>query len=212
METKWQPFYLCGIIASITFTVFTLISLVLYPTPFSPFYEWMSNLGNINLNPSGALIFNFGCIITGIILLPFIFSFYRWISEVRWKKIFIIVSIILGIFASISLIGIGLFPETSIKLHTIFASEIFESTLFIILFMILALHHHPKFKRTIAYWGIVAILTDLMFGVMLSLPWYQTSLANFHPQVPLPIFEWVSVFTFLIWIAMMSYTMYLKRL
>lgn len=212
MSSKWIQVYLLGIFAFIVFTASALISSLLYPIPYSPLYEWISNLGNYNLNPSGALIFNLGCVITGILLLPFVVSFYRWISDVRWKRIFIIVGIILGILASISLVGIGLFPETSINLHVIFATEIFESLLFIILFMTLAVYHHPKFMRFIAYWGVVAISTDLIFGIILSLPQFQNALGSFHPNLPIPILEWASVYTSLIWIAIMSINMYKKRL
>ncbi|WP_048190847.1 hypothetical protein [Methanobacterium sp. SMA-27] len=50
-----------GLMAVIVFTVFTFTSLVLYPTPYNPLYAWLSNLGNIYLNPSGSIFFNLGC-------------------------------------------------------------------------------------------------------------------------------------------------------
>ena len=55
----------------------------------------------------------------------------------NWSKILLLIGIILGIFASISLIGVGVFPETYIKLHVLAASGVFGSLFLIIIFLII---------------------------------------------------------------------------
>ena len=143
MIFKWSSFNILGLLAVFVFTFFTFISVAFYPTHFNPLYDWLSNLGNINLNPSGALFFNWGCIMTGLILIPFIVSLYRWNPIKKWSKISLMIGIILGFFASISLIGVGVFPETRINLHVLAASGVFGSLLFIIIFLSIALFNHP---------------------------------------------------------------------
>ncbi len=212
MNSKWSSFNILGILAVSVFTILTIISVELYPTPYNPLHDWLSNLGNVNLNPSGALFFNWGCIITGLILIPFIASLYRWNPPKKWSKILLLLGISLGIFASISLIGVGVFPETQIKLHVLAASGVFGSLIFIIIFLSIALFKHPKFIHLVAYWGTIAVLIDLSFVVILSLPHYENVFADFHPIVPIPGIEWASVFFSLFWVGLLSFNMSRKKI
>ncbi len=212
MSFKWSLFNILGLLAVFVFTIFTFISVLLYPTPYNPLYDWLSNLGNINLNPFGALFFNWGCVMTGLILIPFIASLYRWNPPKKWSKIFLMMGIILGVFASISLIGVGVFPETRINLHVLAASGVFGSLLFIIIFLSIALFNHPKFSHLIAYWGVIAVLIDLSLVIILSLPKYENVISVFHPTVPIPGIEWASVFSSLIWVGLLSFNMRRKKI
>jgi len=208
MNTKNIYLDLLGLVALIVFTIFTFISVAFYPIHYSLIFDWLSNLGNINLNPVGAMFFNLGCIITGIILIPFILNLYRWKPSEIWSKFLVVLAIILGIFASISLIGVGVFPETHIKLHVLAASGVFESLFLIVILMTLALFKNPNFMRAVAYIGVCAVVFDLLFVILLSLPQYKDLLATFNPVVPIPGLEWAAVFTSLIWIGALSYNMY----
>jgi hypothetical membrane protein len=210
MSFKWYSFNIIGLLTAFIFTIFTFISVALYPTPYNPLYDWVSNLGNINLNPFGSLFFNLGCIITGLILIPFIISLYQWNPSKIWSKIFLMIGIILGVFASISLIGVGVFPETNINLHVVAASGVFGSLFIIITFLSIALFNHPKFIHMIAYWGIIAVLIDLSLIIILSL--HENALTSFHPTMPIPGIEWASVFSSLIWVGLLSYNMRRKRI
>jgi hypothetical membrane protein len=81
---------IAGIIGFAIFTVFTLTSFFLYPTTYNPLYDWLSNLGNINLNPLGALFFNWSCIISGVTLILFFVGLYAWRPQKKWSKILLI--------------------------------------------------------------------------------------------------------------------------
>lgn len=212
MNYKGVYLNLLGLIAFAFFSVFTLTSLALYPTTYTPLYDWLSNLGNIFLNPNGAIFFNLGCIISGLILIPFIINFHRWNPTRRYQKILVYSVIVLGIYACISLIGVGLFPETNIKMHIIAASGVFGTLFLMIILLSIALKEHPQFMRKVLYWGVIAILTDLIFVILLRLPQYHDALADFNPTIPLPGLEWASVYTSLIWIALLSFNMYQKRI
>ena len=48
----------------IIFCTFLALSVARYPGGFSPLDDWISDLGNTNLNPEGAGIFNTGCMIS----------------------------------------------------------------------------------------------------------------------------------------------------
>ncbi len=211
MNLKWSISSITGITAFIVFTLFTFTSTFLYPTPYTPLYDWLSNLGNINFNPMGAMFFNWGCIITGVIMIPFFIGLYIWKPLKKWSKILLVIGIILGIFASISLIGVGVFPETHIKQHVMAAAGVFGSLFIIIILLSISLFKHPKFMHYVAYWGIFAIFIDISFKIIIGLPQYKDALADFNPTVPIPGLEWAAVFSSLIWVFLLSLNMLLRR-
>ncbi len=180
-----------GLMAVIVFTVFTFTSLVLYPTPYNPLYSWLSNLGNIYLNPSGAIFFNLGCILSGIIMIPFFAGLYEWKPIKKLSKILLILGMLLGIYASISLIMVGIFPETHLQQHLLAAAGVFGSLFIIIILLSVALFNHPKFIRLIAYYGIIPIIIDIIFQFISK---GNNLLANFQQTIPVPGFEWAAVF------------------
>jgi len=59
-----------GIAVIVLYCVFTFSSWALYPTAYSPVTNWLSDLGNSTNNPHGAILYNLGCILTGIALFP----------------------------------------------------------------------------------------------------------------------------------------------
>ena len=148
MELKYHKYSLSsitGLVAVVVFTVFTFISLALYPVPYNPLYEWLSNLGNINLNPIGSYFFNWGCILTGLILIIFFVGLYNWKPVKTLSKIFLIIGMGLGILASISLIMVGVYPEIYIQQHLIAAAGVFILLFIIIIFLNMALfYNHIK--------------------------------------------------------------------
>jgi len=211
MNFKWSLSSITGIMAFFIFIVFTFISVAFYPTPYTPLYDWLSNLGNINFNPVGAAFFNWGCIITGLILIPFFVGLYQWKPVQKWSKVFLAIGMILGVFASISLMAVGIFPETHIKQHLMAASGVFGSLFIIIILMSVSLFKHHKFMHVVAYWGVVSILIDISFKIIITFPQYKDALADFNPTVPLPGLEWAAVFSSLIWVLLLSLNMLIKK-
>lgn len=200
-----------GMLALVVFSIFVLISALLYPTPYTPLYDWLSNLGNADLNPSGALFFNWGCIITAIILILFFTCLYRWNPISKRNKLLLFLGIFFGIFACISLIGVGIFPETHIQMHVLAASGVFGSLFIIIILLSTALFNHPKFMHIVAYWGIIAVLINISFVTVMLIPQFKGSLGNFHPTLPIPGLEWACAFSSIIWIGLLSYNMWKKN-
>jgi hypothetical membrane protein len=197
-----------GLMAVIVFTCFTFISLSLYPTSYNPLYAWLSNLGNINLNPSGAKFFNWGCILSGIIMIPFFAGLYKWKPIKKLSKILLIFGMVLGIYASISLVMVGVFPETHLQQHLIAAAGVFSSLFIIIIFISVALFNNPKFIRLIAYYGIIPVVIDLTFLFLLK---GNSSLASFYQTIPVPGLEWACVFASTVWVGFLAINMLIKK-
>ncbi|MEM2118021.1 MAG: hypothetical protein QW386_03255 [Candidatus Bathyarchaeia archaeon] len=70
--SKWPMSCIAGIAVIVLYCIFTFSSWALFPTPYNPVDNWLSDLGNSNYNPSGAILYNIGCVLTGIALFPFL--------------------------------------------------------------------------------------------------------------------------------------------
>jgi Protein of unknown function (DUF998) len=202
---KWFSNPASGMAAFVIFTVCTLTAVALYPTPYNPLYDWLSNLGNVNFNPVGAYFFNGGCILTGIVMVPFFISLRSWYDDVAWRKVLVIVGQAAGIFTAIALIEVGIFSETHIAEHMLAAGLLFKSLFILLILFNIALFRHPAFMHGLAYYGLLVILIDLSFVWILFR--YKDILGQFTPTMPVPGLEWTTVFASLAWIGALSWIM-----
>ncbi|HEY4914411.1 MAG TPA: hypothetical protein VIJ91_10910, partial [Candidatus Dormibacteraeota bacterium] len=81
MNRTWKrvlPAYLAAA-GVVVYVVFAVLAFSRYPADFSPMNNnWLSDLGNRNLNPRGADFYVWGCITAGVILGAFFLSLTPW--------------------------------------------------------------------------------------------------------------------------------------
>jgi len=172
--------------------VFTFSSWALYPTSYNPVDNWLSDLGNSSYNPSGAILYNVGCILTGIALFPFFGGLYRWYMNEKWRKASLIVKQIIGFLAAFSLIMIGVFSEGYGILYSLWSSIFFFLNLIVLVLLGVALFTHPKYMKPIAFYGFIVAAINMLFVLV-----YRN-----------PMFEWFTVFTALGYVGLLVYNMF----
>jgi hypothetical membrane protein len=188
---KWPISSFAGIAVIVIYCVFTFSSWALYPTAYNPVANWLSDLGNSTNNPNGAILYNLGCILTGIALFPFFVGLYKWYTEEKHKRTSIVVTQIVGCLAAFSLIMIGVFSEDSGWLHSLWSQVFFLLNLAVLFAVGIALFTHPRYIRAIAYYGFIVAAINLM---LIFIP-------------GLPLLEWFTVFTALGYVSLLSYNM-----
>jgi hypothetical membrane protein len=189
---KWPVSCIAGIVVIILYCTFTFTSLALYPTPYNPASNWLSDLGNSSFNPSGAVLYNTGCILTGIALFPFFLGLYEWFTNETWRKIMLVVTQTIGSLAAFSLIMVGVFSEDFMSLHTTWSSVFFLLNLTVLVLLGATLFTHAHYMKPIAYYGFVVAAINLLFVLA-----YNT-----------PLFEWFTVFTALGYVGLLVYNMF----
>jgi hypothetical membrane protein len=168
--------------------------LALYPTPYTPVNNWLSDLGNSKGNPSGAIFYNAGCVLTGIALFPFFGGLYKWYTNEKTRKIVIMIGQAIGFLAASSLMMIGVFSENYGNIHVLWSSIFFILNFIVIVLISSVLYTHPSYIRPISYYGFIVALINLLFLLV-----YDN-----------PIFEWFTVFTALGFVGLLSYNMFRK--
>lgn len=184
---------LAGVAVIILYCVFTFSSWTLFSTTYSPATNWLSDLGNSSptYNPRGAILYNLGCILTGIALFPFFIGLYKWHTDEKWRKMSLFISQAVGCLAAFALVMIGVFSEDSGSLHSLWSEVFFLLNLAVLVLVGASLFTHPRYVRAIAYYGFTVAAINLAF-VFVS---------------DMPLLEWFTVFTALGYVGLLTYNM-----
>ncbi len=182
----------------IIFCSFLALSAARYPGGFSPLDGWISDLGNTNLNPEGAGIFNTGCMIAGVPLITFYIGLYRWYSPELWRNLMVGGVQVAGIASGIALMMVGYYPEIFTAEHYLWAGVFFVSTFLALLLANAALLMHLRYSKWTAIIGLIAVSVLAVF------------IAGQAASVSYPIFEWIAVALSLAWMAAMAIDTYVS--
>jgi hypothetical membrane protein len=186
---KWPINSVSGVAVIVLYCVFTFSSWALYPTSYSPVTNWLSDLGNSTYNPTGAVLYNLGCILTGIALFPFFIGIYKWYTTEKWRKGALLITQAIGCMAAFALIMIGVYSEDAGALHTLWSTGFFLLNLVVLILAGVSLVTHPQHIKAIAGYAFAVAIINLMF-VLVS---------------DTPLLEWFTVFTALGYVALLSY-------
>ena len=190
---KWPLSAIGGVLVTIIFCAFTLVSIAFYSTPFSPFDNWLSDLGNPTLDPAGSIFFNAGCILTALAMIVLMAGLGKWDANGR-KKTMLATGQACGVLSAIALMMIGIFTEGT-PLHGTMSITFFSLLFLFLVFTNIAIFSDPRYLRWIGYYALLAIVIDLVF--------MYTYFAYAHNT----IWEWLAVFSALLWVAMVSYNL-----
>lgn len=184
---------IAGVAVIVLYCAFTFSSWALFSTTYNPVNNWLSDLGNSSssYNPSGAILYNLGCVLTGIALFPFFIGLYKWYTDEKWRKISLMISQVVGCLAAFALIMIGVFSEDSGSLHSLWSNVFFLLNLVVLVLVGASLFTHTRYMRAIAIYGFVVAAVNLAFLLVADTP----------------LLEWFTVFTALGYVGLMAYNM-----
>jgi len=126
------------VIAISLYVLCTIASAVFFTKPFSPLGNWINDLGNYDFNSHGAIIYNAGVVIAGLLLIPFVASFATWHIGPKWSMYTLIGAGISGLGLCFGLIALGLLSENS------------------------GIIENVRFKMWIFVWGLLAFLLNVV--------------------------------------------------
>ena len=181
-----------GILAPIFGFAFIGLAIASYPE-----FSWLDNaLSDLGVVPGvTSSLFNFGLLLSGLATFNFAAALFTFQGDRILGKIGSAVFIL----ASLSLMGIGVFPENVRPFHFIFSVAFF--TLMPIALLMIAAHYAISRRKR------VAVFT-LLVAVAAASPWVLLSLVQYVPGVAIP--ELVSALAGAAWTMTVGYKMLKK--
>jgi hypothetical protein len=183
----------CGIAALAIYVSCTLAAAFQYPAHYNPFANWISNLGNYEKNPSGALIYNSGAALAGLLLMPLFVSLMAWYKLVKKNRYLYLGAEIFGLIAAFGMVMHAVFQEGTF-LHLLWAILCFGSLVVVLVLANAALIRNPKFDKKIGYYGFIAALVGLIF--------FMLFMAVDKPPI---IMEWAAAYSGFLWVLLFSF-------
>ena len=179
-----------GFAAFVFYCIFTILAIQRFPGYFSATQHYLSVLGNVNKNPSGAIFYNRGVMLTGLSLLIFYVGFVIWNALQERRKILLAI-LIFGSMNGFSIFMSAVYPEVpDYQKHFTWSLLIFIAFIpFLILFS-LYLRRYSGLNKIISYSGFGLAAYNLVF-VLYALTEGTTSGS---------LLEWISVFSYIGWI------------
>jgi hypothetical membrane protein len=152
--------------------------------------NWLSDLGNPILNPTGAFVYNLGCVLAGICLVFFCFGLNIWNDGDNKRKNLLSIAQVTGILSALLLIVSALFPlGTHTPIHSISGkAHIFFAGFFLTFSATVSLRP-PHGSIWLAFFGFLAAVVNFCYGAFLH--------AVF-------IAEWAAIGMFILYVLLLS--------
>ncbi len=182
--------FVSGLIAVLGYLFFTIIAYSQYPLPFSPTTNWLSDLGNVDLNPDGAIFYNIGIILTALMLLVFFLGLSAWkISENRVQRVMLSLAQVFGVTGALCMMMSAIFPINNFKIHSLLSTSLYISLSTGFIFSVAALRYH----KSIPVWLLILGISTAPLVI----------LTKFIPTMY--VLEWIIVLIFLVYVSVVGY-------
>jgi hypothetical membrane protein len=176
--------FVTGLCAIMCYLALALLAFAHYPLPYSLLNNWLSDLGNPDLNPAGALFYNIGIVATAVLLPLFFLGLSRWKMENnRIQRLMLLITQGFGILGAIAMLISGLYPINSPALHGFFSACLYILLGTAFAFSVAALRYHATCPRWLLIAGALTALVDMLYGVfhaVYMLEWVTTGMLLYY--------------------------------
>jgi hypothetical membrane protein len=155
-DEKKQPLsFITGILGILCYLLFTVLAYSHYPLPYSPTTNWLSDLGNPNYNPQGAIFYNIGIISTALLMMLFFLGLSVWkIEGKRVQIIMLLLAQVFGILGALCMILSAIFPINIMDVHSFWSTSLYIMLSTGFVFLADALRYNQKVPTWLIILGI----------------------------------------------------------
>lgn len=163
-----KHFPLWGLVASLVGLVFILTPQLFYVgaegEAYSMFNHAVSELGELGVSEL-AWMFNFGMCLAGILFIPFMVGLGLYIDNIISK-----IAAIVGVYSSVSIVLVGLYPMNYLYEHSVVAISFFLSGMVMTLLWAIAIlaQKEAKIHKGLSLGGFINMT---IFALFLYGPW-----------------------------------------
>jgi hypothetical membrane protein len=174
MKTSQPVSFLASLMTCLVYVLFTFIAFSQFPGAYSPSNNWLSDLGSIDLNPKGAVFYNTGIILTGILLGLFFLGLSKWkIPASRVQNVMVEVTRWFGLLGCFAMVMSAIYPINHVAEHHVLSISLYILLGTAFMFSVFAFRYHPTLPRWILVFGVVTAMVDIASGIFQSFYWLE---------------------------------------
>jgi hypothetical protein len=179
-----------GIVVLVLYIGLAVAARFYYPSSFGPATNWLSDLGNRNLNPDGAIFYRLAGMLGGVILALFFAGLADWYRGLRSKpRVFMTIAQVFGVLTSFAFAMTGYFSEDMIVPHSFWSIANYICFGTAAFFVGFALLYNKTVPLAFSVFCFVLAAVDIASGVFGKTYWL----------------EWLVVAMLLLFVASVSY-------
>ena len=192
---RWPWGTIFGFAVAGFYIAFTILAITRFPRTVSPLDTYLSMLGNAELSPEGASFYKLAMILTGLAEVPFFIAICGVYSQ-HSSKWLLNIGLLAGLVNGFAVLMTGVYAQhVNMNAHVFWSYVIFYSFLPLLLAFSLAFWGMRGASKYIGLSGFIVCAIDIFFlAALLS--------GQIFPLGS--ILEWVSVFSYLAWVALIS--------
>lgn len=180
-----------GVLGVVLYITFTIISISFFPGEFRAIDDYLSVLGNSNLNPAGAIFYNIGIYCAAFLVFIFFLGFGLSKRNDERKKLLITITVV-GILNALAIAMSGIFPEAkNYDVHFVSSLSIFITLIPLFILLSIYLLRNGIISKILAISGFVLAVFNTFFVIYVLTIGTSTG----------SIIEWISVFSYNGWVA-----------
>jgi hypothetical membrane protein len=180
MKRHYSLSFVTGMLALVCYLAFAFLAFSRYPLTYSPLSNWLSDLGNANLNPNGAFFYNIGIVATAGAVLLFFLGLSEWkLRNNRGQNLMLFVTQGFGILGALAMLMSGFYPMNFLALHSFFSTCLYILLGTAFAFSVAALRYYATYPRWLLIVGASVALVALLYGIFHTvtvLEWVTTAL------------------------------------
>ena len=187
---KFRPLSsIASILIVLCYLTFAILAYIQFPLPYSPLTNWLSDLGNVDLNPHGAFLYNIGIISTAVLLVPFFLGLLIWkMQKNKIQNIMLFLTMGFGILGSICMMLSAVFPINFYKTHAFWSTSLYVTLSTAFIFSVAAFRYHQKFPRWLLFLGSLTAVAVILSIFMMKVY----------------VLEWITVLLFLVYVCLVG--------
>lgn len=164
-----------GILSVACYVTFSILAFKRYPFPLSPTTNWLSDLGNPLFNPSGAILYNTGIVVTALILMLFFIGLsVLAINEKSAHVIIFRITQVMGVLGSVAMVMSGVFPISTFKIHAFWSTSLYillSSSFLLVSVLLYISHRAPLWILVLGSLSAALVILTGIFPTAYLLEW-----------------------------------------
>jgi len=169
MKKEYPLNIVLGLFVVFCYVTCTILAFTRYPLSYSPFNNWLSDLGNPAVNPTGAGFYNTGIVLAGLALILFFIRLTKWrMASNRLQRIMTLLTTGFGCVGSLAMVMTAIYPINQPSQHSFWSMILYISFGTAFAFSVAAMRYYVSCPRWLLILGVIVAIVDMVSQIFFT--------------------------------------------